>query len=162
VPFGRTAPLGLLLLVVALTACGSSGDASNGGTHLEIEGVATTGTALVPLDPATPNPPDPAPDDATEIDISGSVSCDGAPEGTGVYQSTAIQICADLAVRAEVFDQIEESGGQVCAEVFGGPQHASISGSIAGESVDVSIDRSNACGIQHWQSLEWLLGPPER
>ena len=50
----------------------------------------------------------------------------------------------------------------MCAEIYGGPQHASIKGSIAGQSVDVSIDRSDSCGIDRWQSLEWLLGPPER
>ena len=55
-----------------------------------------------------------------------------------------------------------EKGSQVCGEVYGGPQHASISGSVGGQSVDLSIDRSDACGIQSWESLEWLLGPPER
>jgi hypothetical protein len=150
------------MLVLLLAACGSSGDSGSAGTHLEIDAVATTGTGLVPPDPADPNPPAPDPSDATEIDISGSVSCDGAPSGTGAYAATAIQICAELASRAGVFDQIEQSGGQVCAEIYGGPQRASITGSIAGQSVDVSIDRSNGCGIDQWQSLEWLLGPPER
>jgi hypothetical protein len=150
------------VLVLALAACGSSGDTSDGGTHLAIEGVATTGTGLTPLDPADPTASIADPSEATQVDISGSVSCDGAPTGTGVYAATAIQICADLASRAGVFEQIEAAGGQVCAEVYGGPQRASIEGSVAGQSVDVSIDRSDSCGIDSWQSLEWLLGPPER
>ena len=151
-----------MVLVLALAACGSGGEASDGGTHLEIDGVATTGTGLVPPDPTDPNPTIPDPADATEIDISGSVSCDGAPTGTGAYQSTAIQLCAELVARAGLFDQLQESGDQVCAEIYGGPQHATISGSIAADSVDVSVDRTDACCIQDWQSLEWLLGPPER
>ena len=149
-------------MVMALAACASNGDSSDISTHLEVDGVATTGTALVPPDPTDPNPPIPDSSDAPEVDISGTVSCDGAPTGTGTFASTAVQVCADLAVRANVFDEIERSESQVCAEVYGGPQHASISGSVGGQSVDVSIDRSDACGVQSWQSLEWLLGPPER
>jgi hypothetical protein len=159
---GRTAPLGVLALVLTLAACGSSSDSSDLGTHLEVEGVATTGVALVPPDPTDPAPPIPDPSDATEIDISGTLSCDGAPSGTGVYAATAIQVCADLALRANVFDQIEQSGGQVCGQVYGGPQRASINGSVAGDSVDVTIERNDSCGIQNWEQLEWLLGPPER
>jgi hypothetical protein len=151
-----------VLIVVVLAACGGSGDSSDIGTHLEVDGVATTGAALASPDPSDPDPSIPDPSDAPEVDISGKVSCDGAPTGTGLFASTAVQVCADLAVRADVFQQIEQSGGQVCAEVYGGPQHASISGSVGGQSVDLSIDRSDACGIQSWQSLEWLLGPPER
>jgi hypothetical protein len=162
VPAGRTALLGLLLLVSALAACGSNGDASDGGTHLEIEGVATTGTGIAPLDPTDPSTPVPDPSDAPQVDISGSVSCDGAPTGTGVYAATAIQICADLASRQGVFQQIEESGGEVCGEVYGGPQRATITGSVAGQSVDVTVERNDSCGIQDWETLEWLLGPPER
>jgi hypothetical protein len=162
VPAGRTALLGVLVLVLALAACGSSGDASNGGTRLEIEGVATIGSGIVPLDPAHPSASVADPSEAAQVDISGSVSCDGAPTGTGVYAATATQICADLASRQGVFEQIEAADGQVCAEIYGGPQRASITGSVAGQSVDVSIDRSDSCGIDRWQSLEWLLGPPER
>jgi hypothetical protein len=149
-------------MVLALAACGSTGDSRDAGTHLEIDGVATTGTALVPPDPSDPAPPIPDPADAPEIDISGSVSCDDTPTGTGAYAATAIQICGELASRPGAFESAGSSDGQVCAEVYGGPQHASITGSVDGQSVDVSIDRTDACGIQTWQSLEWLLGPPER
>jgi hypothetical protein len=161
VPAYRLALLGLVIAVAALAACGS-GDASASGTHIEVDGVATAGTSLVPPDPTDANPSIPDPSDALEVDISGSVSCNGTPTGTGMFASNAIQVCNDLATRGEMLDEIARDDEQECAEVYGGPQHASISGSVAGTSVDVSIDRSDSCGIQSWQSLEWLLGPPER
>lgn len=147
-------------MILALSACGGSGD-SGSGTHLDVDGVATTAIAIVPPDPSDPTPEAPDPADAPQIDISGSVSCDGTPTGTGMFQAVAAQVCADLVARQGAFEQADTSG-KVCAEIYGGPQHASIHGSVQGQSVDVSIDRSDSCGIESWQSLEWLLGPPER
>jgi hypothetical protein len=163
----RTAPVGLLL-VVLLAACGGSGDKGDGatgtrGTHLVIEGTATTATTPVAPDANRP-PPIPDPSDATEVDISGSVRCDGTPTGTGAYASTVTvaTICADLAKHRGALEQPDASAGQVCAEVYGGPQHATITGAVDGAPVDVSVDRTNSCGIDRWETLAWLLGPPER
>jgi hypothetical protein len=153
-------PLGLLL-VLAVSACGSS-EGSSSGTELEVRGVVTTGTSLVPPDPNDPAPPIPDPSDAQEIDISGTITCGESPSGTGMFSANALQVCADLVARQGVFDQVSSSGDQVCAEVYGGPQEASIKGSIDGESVDVTVQRNNSCGIASWEALEWLLGPPER
>jgi hypothetical protein len=167
--------LGLLLGVV-LAACGSSGDTGQrggeGGTRLVIEGVATTATTAtsgtpattaVPPDPAAP-PPIPGRTDAAEVDISGSVRCDGTPTGTGAYAApeTVATICADLAKHRGALNRPDPSRDQVCAQIYGGPQHASITGTVDGARVDVSVDRTDSCGIERWQSLQWLLGPPER
>jgi hypothetical protein len=164
----RTAPVGLLLVVLLLAACGSSGDTSDGGagargTHLVIEGTATTATTPVPPD-ANGSPPIPDPSDATEVDISGSVRCDSNPTGTGAYASTVTvaTICADLAKHRGALEQPEPGDDQVCAEVYGGPQHATIRGTVDGAPVDVSVHRTNSCGIDRWETLQWLLGPPER
>jgi hypothetical protein len=160
VPAVRTAPLGLLL-ILALAACGSS-DGSSSGTELEVRGTVTAGTSLVPPDPNDPTPPIPDPSDAQEVDISGTVTCGEVPTGTGIFAATAPQVCADLVARQGVFEQISSNDDEVCAEVYGGPQEATVTGSIDGQSVDVSVDRANACGIADWEALEWLLGPPER
>ncbi len=152
--------MGLIVVVVLiLAACGSSDTAS--GTHLDVDGVATTATAIVPPDPSDPNPVLPDPADAPQIDISGSLGCDGTPTGTGMFETIAVETCAQLATHQGVFEQADTSG-KVCAEVYGGPQHASIHGAVDGHAVDVSITRDDSCGIETWQSLEWLLGPPER
>lgn len=42
------------------------------------------------------------------------------------------------------------------AEVYGGPQMATITGTLDGQPVDATIDRADACGISTWEDL---LGP---
>ena len=49
---------------------------------------------------------------------------------------------------------------QACAQVYGGPQHARITGTVAGRKVDLTVTRTDGCGIRDWDRLEWLLGPP--
>jgi hypothetical protein len=165
----RTAPFGLLLALL-LAACGSSGDSADdgtsartgtgSGTRLVVEGVATTGGGTAPM-PDPDAPPIPDPSAAAEVRFSGTLTCEGTPEGTGMFATTATEICATLAHRPDTF---AGSGGddQICAEIYGGPQHATITGSVDGRPVDEKVARTNGCGIDRWQSLEWLLGPPER
>jgi hypothetical protein len=144
-----------LLLVGALGACGSgSGSVGVGstGTKLEIKGVATRGS----VSPGSGN--------ATELDISGTLECDGSRStGTGAYKATASDRCRQLKGRSALFHDIATSSGNgvVCSQVYGGPQHASIKGSVDGVPVNVDIKRADGCGIDNWRRLEWLLGPPE-
>ena len=131
-PGARTAPLGLLLLVLTLAACGSSGNTSD-GTDLEIDGVATTGTGLVPPDPTDPNPTIPDPVDATQIDISGVRELRRALDRHRRLRVDRDPARAELGARAGLFDELEESDGRVCAEIYGGPQHATVKGSVVGD-----------------------------
>lgn len=160
----------VLVLVLALAACGSSGDSADdgtspgtgtgSGTRLVVEGTATTGgTAPTPDPNAPPTIPDPSA--ATEVRFSGTLTCGGAPKGTGMFAANAIEVCATLAHRPETFERSGDDH-QVCAEIYGGPQHATITGTVDGRPVDEKVERTNGCGIDRWQSLEWLLGPPER
>jgi hypothetical protein len=152
---------------VAFAACGSdSGGSSSSGTHLDIEGVATSGIGSVATEPDSPprEPvPVPEPGPATEVDISGSLRCDGPKStGTGMFAATAVEVCLRVEGERAVFEQVGTADDEACAEVYGGPQHATIEGVIAGVPVDVTVARTNSCGIQDWERLEFLLGPPER
>lgn len=50
------------------------------------------------------------------------------------------------------------AGEQVCTQIYGGPDVASISGSIEGQEVATQVDRTNGCGISDWDEvLEDLL-----
>lgn len=150
-----------LILVLGAPAC--AGEASGTGTQLAVDGVATTGSGIVPVDPGDPTPPIPDPSDAIEVDISGSVDCNGEQAtGTGSLSALAPQICAELPRSQGLLAQLENTDDQVCAEIYGGPQRATIKGTINDKPVDVSVDRSDSCGIEAWASLEWLLGPAER
>jgi len=42
---------------------------------------------------------------------------------------------------------------QLCTEIYGGPQVATITGTLDGEPVATSVDRANGCGIDDWDRL---------
>lgn len=46
---------------------------------------------------------------------------------------------------------------EACAEVDGGPEVATIVGTVEGLQVDAVLDRSDACAIERWDLLEPLL-----
>ncbi len=50
-------------------------------------------------------------------------------------------------------------GDRLCTEIYGGPQVAEIKGTLDGESVDTTIDRTNGCGIDDWDRLLSILLP---
>lgn len=171
---GWRALLGLCLVVI-VTGCGSgAGTRKVTGTELKVDGVATSvlvvgspNTKARSTDPATiPDPVDiPDPADTPQVDISGTLKCNGnRSTGTGMYAVDAVSLCLQLSSQRAAFDQIadRDSDADACSEIYGGPQHVKITGAIDGAPVDVSVTRTNGCGIQDWSSLEWLLGPPER
>lgn len=49
---------------------------------------------------------------------------------------------------------------EFCTEIYGGPDKATIAGTVDGEPVDAEVARNNGCGISDWDSLEPLLGKP--
>lgn len=44
-------------------------------------------------------------------------------------------------------------GDQVCTEIFGGPQTATITGTYRGADVDATFSRENGCEIDRWDAL---------
>jgi hypothetical protein len=49
---------------------------------------------------------------------------------------------------------------QVCTEEYGGPDVATITGTIDERQVDTTVDRTNGCGISDWDELLADLLPP--
>lgn len=81
--------------------------------------------------------------------VEGSVSID------------AENACAQLA-QQPVQDRLVEGPPEdrVCTEVYGGPDTATVVGSIDGRPVDTVIDRTNGCGIAEWDQLLGDVLPP--
>lgn len=50
-------------------------------------------------------------------------------------------------------------GSAVCAQVFGGPQVATITGTWRGKAVSTKITRRDGCEIGRWDALAGLLPP---
>jgi Subtilisin inhibitor-like len=46
---------------------------------------------------------------------------------------------------------------QVCIEIYGGPQRAIVTGTVAGRRIWVSLRRQDGCEIERWRKLAFLL-----
>lgn len=125
----------ILLSLAALVACGSGEGGSGEGTYPTAELAVTVEH----------------PDADT---VSYQVSCrDEAASVTGadLDGDTACRALLDAGVRSRLIEGSPR--GQACTEIYGGPDVATITGTIAGQEVDARIDRSDGCGISDWDEL---------
>ena len=67
--------------------------------------------------------------------------------------------CEQLEEVDQPFAETPEDA--ICTEQFGGPQTARVTGSWAGEPVDLQLSRTDGCRISQWESLGPLLPPVE-
>lgn len=88
-------------------------------------------------------------------DVSYSISCLGDTATiTGGATVDGEQACGALSeqdVRIRLIDGAPVD--QVCTEIYGGPDVATIDGTLDGEPVSTTVDRSNGCGIDDWDRL---------
>jgi LysM repeat protein len=91
-----------------------------------------------------------------------TLSCDPVPSATGFLQEVAGAACA--LVHRGVVQKItkQQHSHQLCSQIYGGPQYAHITGTVSGEPVNLMVTRTDGCGTAAWQTLEPLLGDPER
>lgn len=145
----RAAWLVLALMLVA-AGCGS-GDASPSATP--------SAPAATPTGSPSPGGTDLT---VSVVDEDGQtlrwqLSCDPAggdhPDPAGA--------CAALAENAaEALPAV--AADQMCTEVYGGPQTATLTGTWQGKPVSSSFSRTNGCEIARWDALVPLLPEPPR
>lgn len=90
--------------------------------------------------------------------ITRTLTCDpaggNAPNATGA--------CAGLAkaATAKGGDPFAPTPtGQMCTQIFGGPQTATVKGTYKGKKVDTKFARRNGCEVKRWNDLAALFGP---
>jgi hypothetical protein len=85
--------------------------------------------------------------------VDWTLTCD-PPAGTHPDPDAA---CARLdETGAGAFEPLPD---QACTEIYGGAQRAEISGTVDGEPVDASFQRTNGCEIEAWDALLGVLPP---
>ena len=53
---------------------------------------------------------------------------------------------------------LRKTGGDVaCTQIYGGPEEATIKGTIRGEAVDATFTRTDGCEIARWDNVKDLL-----
>jgi hypothetical protein len=136
------------VIVVALGGCGggsssSSTPSSSRTTRLVIDAETGPSEGLLHTSRAT-------------------LHCDGSATATGFLSGQADAACALVHQGAVQHVRSEQHDNRVCSQIYGGPQRATITGTIDGEPVRLTVTRTDGCGTADWQTLEPLLGRPER
>lgn len=132
----------LAVLAVASASCGddapvtSAGTPSNGGDRPSADlTIVVTGGEF--------------------SDLTYRIRCGDQPSiepvVTGVEAAGA---CERLADR-EVVQRLVEGppADRICTEIYGGPQEATITGTLAGQPVDARVTRNNGCEIDTWDRM---------
>jgi len=164
----------LVAIGILAVGCGdddSTEEGTGGTTGTSTTGTPTTGTSTT----GTPGSdrPIPGPYPVAELTITvehpdtGSamyqVICLGdtatvTGDDVGIDEQQACAVLADPAVVARLVDGPPDD--QICTEIYGGPDVATISGTIDDRTVDTTVDRANGCGISEWDDLLAGFLPP--
>lgn len=165
-----TAGIAVVLMVV-LGGCqtGQDGDADAGAPD---DGTATVSPddPVSDDDPATsPEPSDEPTEPATPVAADLTVVVGATGEGaTTTYTLTCEPVGGDhpdaeaacAAIAAGGLAAFEPTPMDVaCTEQWGGPQTATVTGTVDGETVNAEFSRTNGCEISRWAALEPLFGP---
>lgn len=76
-----------------------------------------------------------------------SVRCESAGESPACSAADALKASDFAPVPAD----------KACTQIFGGPQTASVTGSLRGEEVDGGFSRQNGCEVARWEAVAALL-----
>ncbi len=136
------------LLALAWAAASCAGDDDDVATS----GTASPGTEVTVVV------------DGGEFDrLTYTVTCgSGGPAVDPVVPGVRLADACSRLADADVARLLVEGppADRICTEIYGGPQHASITGRVDGRSVDARITRANGCEIDTWDRLLAGLLPP--
>ncbi|WP_024286723.1 SSI family serine proteinase inhibitor [Cellulomonas sp. KRMCY2] len=158
-----------LTAVLALAGC-AGGQVPEPGGEPSGSGPTTSGTTTEP--PTSPASPTAEPtstpsssDDGTSLTITldetglGTtrtfmLTCD-PPGGDHPDPDAA---CAALAAAGGADAFVAPPRDEMCTEIYGGPQVATVEGTVDGTRVRARFSRTNGCEISRWDALAPLLG----
>lgn len=166
-----------LAALLALSACqtGRDDDAGAGApgddATVSPEDPASGDDPVSSDDPPAPGEDTPAPGEpAVPVAADLTVVVDATGEGaTSTYTLTCEPVggdhpdaeaaCAAIAAAGGAEAFAPTPMGVACTEQWGGPQTATVTGTVGGEPVNADFDRTNGCEISRWEALAPLFGP---
>jgi hypothetical protein len=101
-----------------------------------------------------------APPSMADLTVTVDPDGDGAkePQTTTVQCATAdaSEACrAADGIKAKTFAPVP--GNVACTEQYGGPETATVKGTLHGEAIDAKFSRVNGCEISRWEQAAGLL-----
>ncbi|GEN81042.1 SSI family serine proteinase inhibitor [Actinotalea fermentans] len=114
----------------------------------------------------TPAPGEPAEPVAADLTVVVDATGEGATttytltcEPAGGHHPDAEAACAAIAAGGGTAAFAPTPMDVACTEQWGGPQTASVTGTVGGEPVSAAFSRANGCEISRWDTLAPLFGP---
>jgi len=92
------------------------------------------------------------------VDDDGARGPDPAKQLTVDCGNAADSAACGAAAKVTDADLAPTPGDRACSQLYGGPQTASIRGTLRGRSVDATFSRINGCEIARWGHVSALLG----
>lgn len=161
----------ILLAGSALMLFGCGGDDGTTATNPPPESPPpATGTPDEPTPPLLGSGPYPVAEIEVryrhpDLELQYSIGCQGdtatvggAADRAGVDPNAACDAMAGPELRERLVDG--PPGDRVCTEIYGGPDTATVTGTLDEQEVDTTFDRTNGCGIDEWDRLAAALLPP--
>lgn len=172
-----------IILAVSLAGCGATGDP---GTELtaappsspitdSAEPSPTPTASESSMSPESPKPTpslpsDPAAAGTAMLTISIKLSPDAQPteyflECTpdGIGENTTVPnpeaACETVKRLGASFFNAQPDPARMCTQQYGGPQTATVKGTVDGHRVYASFSATDGCEISRWNALEPILGP---
>jgi len=140
---GRRTALAVLAAALALGACGE-GDDGPGAQP-------TTAAGAVELTVLY--------DDGSGRKTTGTLSCRGADrraEGALDGRADPAELCAQARGIADLLTS-QPDKGRTCTQIYGGPETATVTGTIDGDEVDRRFSRTNGCELADYKRAAGLL-----
>jgi hypothetical protein len=81
-----------------------------------------------------------------------TITCPAAEDDTKGREQCDVLAMVD----PKVFEPVPKN--QACTAIYGGPEVATITGTIDGEKIDAKMSRSDGCGIARWDEVAVLWG----
>lgn len=86
------------------------------------------------------------------------LQCDGTTPSDASNVPKPEEACALVEKSAQALFFTQADPTLQCTQQYGGPQTATVSGSVDGRPVQVEFARTDGCEISRWNALEPLLG----
>lgn len=125
----------LVALLACLTALGVVGC---GSSDEQAAAPPTVADLTVTVDPDGDGAKDPQTATVTCATAGGSKACRAAD-----------------GIKAKTFEPV--AGNVACTEQYGGPETATVKGTLHGEPIDAKFSRVNGCEISRWEQAAGLL-----
>lgn len=142
----RMAALGVLAAALALGACGEADEPAAQQTP-------TAASEVIELTVVD--------DDGSGAKTTGTLTCRGADrraEGTLDGGASPAELCAQARGIADLLTSAPDKG-RTCTQIYGGPETATVTGTIDDDKVDRRFSRTNGCELADFKRAAGLLQP---